>query len=150
MFRSSPINILIIVLLAAFLFFRQEKIDAEIVPPQQFVYAPQVIKNPEGSFAMIGTASWYSRRSPGIRKHTANNEIFDENSLTCAIWGRSFNSKVRVTNLENGRSVILRVNDRGPHIRYFREGRIIDLTKAAFKEISNSKKGLIRVQVDFL
>ena len=55
---------------------------------------------------------------------------------------------VRVTNLENGQFVIVRVNDRGPHDRYVRKGRVIDLTKAAFRRISNSKKGLIDVRVE--
>ena len=150
MFRPTFINFLVVFLLAGFFLFRQEKIEADNVPLQQLIYSPPVTFGPGGIFSMTGTASWYSRRSPGINKHTASNEIFDDNSLTCAIWGRSFNSKVRVTNLENGRSVVLRVNDRGPHGRYFRQGRIIDLTKAAFKEISDTKSGLIRVQVDFL
>ena len=70
--------------------------------------------------------------------------------MTCAIWGPAFNSRVRVTNVKNGKSIILRVNDRGPHGRYFRQGRIIDLTKAAFQKLSDSKKGLLQVKVEFL
>ena len=109
-----------------------------------------IVREPDGRYSMIGKASWYSRNSPGIKKRTANNEIFKDTSMTCAIWGAAFNSRVRVTNLNNGKSVVLRVNDRGPHGRYFREGRIIYLTKSAFKRLSNTKNGLINVKVEFL
>lgn len=99
---------------------------------------------------MAGRASWYSRTDPGINRHTANMEIFDDRDMTCAMWNVPFNQKLRVTNLANGKSVIVRVNDRGPHKRYVRKGRVIDLTKAAFKRLSGSQKGLIRVQIEFL
>jgi len=98
----------------------------------------------------IGKASWYSRRSPGIRKRTANNEIFNDREMTCAMWGVPFNQKVRVTNLDNGKSVVVRVNDRGPHKRYVRKGRLIDLSKKAFQEIASLKKGLIKIQLELL
>lgn len=98
----------------------------------------------------IGKASWYSERSPGINKRTANNEYFDDSELTCAIWGIAFNQKIKVTNLTNGKSVVVRVNDRGPHKRYVRRGRIIDLTKGAFAQIGALKKGLIDVEIEFL
>lgn len=109
-----------------------------------------LIREANGKYSMIGKASWYSRRSPGINKRTANNEVFRDTDMTCAVWGPAFNSKVRVTNLKNGKSVILRVNDRGPHGRYFRQGRIIDLTDSAFRQLSNTKNGLIDVKVEFL
>jgi len=109
-----------------------------------------IVREANGKYSMIGKASWYSRRSPGIKKRTANNEIFKDTGMTCAIWGAAFNSKVRVTNLKNGRSIVLRVNDRGPHGRYFRQGRIIDLTRSAFKRIASTKNGLIDVKVEFL
>lgn len=98
----------------------------------------------------LGKASWYSERSPGINKRTANNEYFDDSDLTCAIWGVEFNQKIKVTNLNNGKSIVVRVNDRGPHKRYVRRGRIIDLTKGAFAQISTLRKGLINVEIEFL
>lgn len=97
-----------------------------------------------------GKASWYSRKSPGIKRTTANMEIFDDEAFTCAMWGAKFNQKLRVTNKANGKSIIVRVNDRGPHKRYVNRGRIIDLTERAFKHLSPTKKGLIDVQVEFL
>lgn len=105
---------------------------------------------PSHSIIKEGKASWYSRKSPGINKRTANNEIFDDEALTCAMWGVSFHQKVRVTNLANGKSIVVRVNDRGPHRRYVHRGRIIDLTERAFRELSPTAKGLIKVQVEFL
>lgn len=105
---------------------------------------------PSIRYTRVGKASWYSRQDPGINKHTANNEIFDDTDLTCAIWGVAFNRHIRVTNLDNGKSIIVRVNDRGPHQRFVRTGRIIDLTKAAFSRLGATKKGLINVEIEFL
>ena len=98
-----------------------------------------------GSFA--GKASWYSSSDRGVRRTTANMEIFNDKELTCAAWGLPFNSLLEVTNLDNGKSVIVRVNDRGPARRLVRRGRVIDLTKSAFSRISHHKKGLINVRV---
>lgn len=105
---------------------------------------------PRRRLVLTGSASWYSERSPGIRRRTANNEIFDDAAMTCAMWGTPFNQRLRVTNLSNGKSIIVRVNDRGPHRRYVKRGRIIDLTKSAFRKIGGLKKGVIKVEVEFL
>ena len=72
-----------------------------------------------------GKASWYG---PGFQgRRTASGERFDMNQLTAAHRTLPFGTKVRVRNLQNGREVVVRINDRGPHIR----DRIIDLSKAA-------------------
>jgi len=104
----------------------------------------------EPKVVRVGKASWYSERDPGIRPRTANNEIFNDEGLTCAMWGVPFNQRIKVTNLDNGKSIIVRVNDRGPHKRFVRNGRIIDLTKSAFQQISSTKKGLINIQIELL
>jgi len=146
-------KIFIILVVTFFLFLRghdkpsDEIAEANSTPSWQH---HSLLREANGKYSMIGKASWYSRHSPGINKHTANNELFKDTGMTCAIWGAAFNSKVRVTNLKNGKSVILRVNDRGPHGRYFRQGRIIDLTQSAFKVLSSTKNGLIDVKVEFL
>ncbi len=101
-------------------------------------------------YTRVGQASWYSRHDPGINKFTANNEIFDDRNMTCAMWGVAFDREIKATNLANGKSVIVRVNDRGPHVRFIRQGRIIDLTKAAFELIADSDQGLIPVELEFL
>ena len=98
----------------------------------------------------FGKASWYSRFDPGINKHTANSEIFDDTKLTAAMWNVPFHQLVKVTNLDNGKSVIVRVNDRGPHKRFVRKGRMIDLSRQAFTRIASPRKGLINVQIELL
>lgn len=100
-------------------------------------------------FPVRGYSSWYSRHDPGIRIRTANNEVFNDQVMTCAMWGVKFGTQLKVTNRSNGKYVIVRVNDRGPHRRYVqKEDRVIDLTKAAFSRISPTGKGLIPVKVE--
>jgi rare lipoprotein A len=113
--------------------------------PSQIVYL-----HSSDPIIQIGQASWYSRQSPGINKYTANNEIFDDSDLTAAMWDVPFNQRVRVTNLENGKSVIVRVNDRGPHRRFVEEGRLIDLTRQAFATIASLDRGLIEIELELL
>ena len=102
----------------------------------------------DASFVYLdGLASWYADFSPGIKPTTANMEMFDHTGMTCAMWGVPFNSMVEVTNLNNGRKVTVRVNDRGPAKRLCRQGRVIDLTMAAFERIEDLDKGLTRVKL---
>ena len=96
---------------------------------------------------IIGKASWYSQDDPGILLTTANMEQFDDSEFTCAMWDLPFNSILKVTNLENGKSVIVRVNDRGPARRL---NRAIDLTKAAFSKIADIDKGLADVSIEII
>ena len=102
-----------------------------------------------GTSAVIikGEASWYSQNDPGILLTTANMEIFNDSQLTCAMWDMPFNTVLKVTNLENGKSVIVRVNDRGPAKRL---NRAIDLTKTAFSKIADLEKGLAEVSVEIM
>lgn len=97
-----------------------------------------------------GTASWYSEQSPGVLNTTANMEIFNDSSLTCAMWDIPFDTCLKVTNLENGKFVLVRVNDRGPAKRLVQQGRIVDLTKQAFSEIANLDQGLINVKIEII
>jgi len=91
-----------------------------------------------------GVASYYAHDFHG--KQTSNGEIFDMNSFTAAHRTFPFGTKVRVTNLENKKSVIVRVNDRGP----FKEGRIMDLSLGAAKEIDLIKNGTAKVKLEVL
>ena len=93
----------------------------------------------------VGIASWYSESDPGINLHTANGEIFDDTQRTCASWNFPFGTLLRVTSLKNGKSVVCRVNDRGPAKRL---GRLIDLTSSAFRQVAPLKAGLIQVKVE--
>lgn len=89
-----------------------------------------------------GMASYYGGSWHG--KKTANGEIFNENSLTAAHKTLPFGTKVKVTNLDNGKSVVVRINNRGPYSR----GRVIDLSKAAFSKIASTSKGVTRVKLE--
>ncbi len=88
-----------------------------------------------------GIASWYGSKFHGGR--TANGEIFDMNALSAAHRTLPLPSVVRVTNLENGRSMVLRVNDRGP----FARGRIIDVSRRAAQLLGFHRNGTARVRV---
>jgi rare lipoprotein A len=92
----------------------------------------------------LGTASWYSESDAFINARTSNGEIFNDKRITCASWNFPFNTRLKITNLANGRSVICRVNDRGPAKRL---GRIVDLTRSAFVKISGLNRGLLTVSV---
>ena len=91
-----------------------------------------------------GIASFYANDFNG--KQTSNGEIFDMNALTAAHRTFPFGTKVRVTNLENNKTVVVRVNDRGP----FKEGRMMDLSMGAAKEIDLIRTGTARVRLEVL
>jgi len=105
-----------------------------------------------GSSSVIykGMASWYSEDDEGILVTTANMERFYDQAWTCAIWDMPFNTILKVTNVDNGKYMYVRVNDRGPAKRLVAEGRIIDLTKAGFSIIGDLEDGLIRVKIEVL
>ena len=84
----------------------------------------------------IGRASWYGREHHG--KRTASGTRFDMNALTAAHRSLPLGTVLRVENLENGRSVVVRVNDRGPYVK----GRIIDLSMAAAGRLGLKEQGL--------
>jgi rare lipoprotein A len=92
----------------------------------------------------IGVASWYGHSYHG--RPTANGEVYDMYALTAAHPTLQLPSLVEVVNLENGRSLILRVNDRGPFVK----NRLIDLSLAAARELGFERQGLAPVQVRYL
>jgi len=91
-----------------------------------------------------GIASFYADKYQN--RLTANGERFDQRAMTVAHKSLPFDSVVRVINVNNGRSVVVRINDRGPFIR----GRIIDLSYAAFSRIENPREGLADVVIEVL
>lgn len=91
-----------------------------------------------------GMASYYGSAHAGNR--TANGERFDPAGLTAAHRSLAFHSRVAVTNIANGREVIVRVNDRGP----FHKSRIIDISHAAAKQIGMDRSGTARVRLELL
>ncbi len=100
--------------------------------------------NESYEFVETGIASWYG---PGFHgKKTANGESFDENELTAAHRTLQMPSLVRITNLENGKSLVLRVNDRGPYAH----GRVIDVSKRAAELLGFRMKGTARVKLEVI
>jgi len=91
--------------------------------------------------AEVGNASWYGKRHQG--KRTASGERFDEYAMTAAHPTLPFGTRLRVTNLESRRSVIVRVNDRGPFV----DGRIVDLSLAAARALGIAEDGVARVKL---
>jgi len=101
-------------------------------------YVP--LRQAEG-FSEVGLASWYGRDFHGRR--TANGEVYDMYARTAAHKLLPLGTTVRVTNLENGREVVARVNDRGPFV----DGRIIDLSYALARDLAMAEQGVARVRV---
>ncbi len=121
-------------------------------PPLTAINKPNKTPTNESGLASVqpvtsrrkGMASWYG---PGFHgRLTANGERYNQNGLTAAHKTLPFGTQVRVTNLNNGRSVIVRINDRGPYIH----GRVIDLSKGAANVIGLISSGVAPVQLEIL
>ncbi len=91
-----------------------------------------------------GKASYYARHHHG--KKTASGERFDQNKLVAAHRNLPFGTRVRVTNLRNGRQVTVRITDRGPFVK----GRIIDLSRSAAKRLDMVRSGITHVRIETL
>ena len=94
-----------------------------------------------GSVSESGVASYYAHKYHG--RTTASGERFDMNDMTASHKTLPFGTRVRVTNVSNGRSVTVRINDRGPFVK----GRVIDLSLAAAKKLDMINAGLAQVQL---
>jgi rare lipoprotein A len=106
-----------------------------------FAYSSSAVTISAPGYAQDGIASYYKSG-----RVTANGERFNPNGLTAAHRSLRFGTRVRVTNLRNGRSVIVRINDRGPFVR----GRIIDLTYGAAQVVGMHGSGVAQVSVAVL
>ena len=91
-----------------------------------------------------GLASWYGGKFHG--RLTSSGEVFDTNELTAAHRTLPFGTRVKVTNLENGKSVVVKINDRGPFV----EPRILDLSRAAAEELGMVNTGVARVSLEIV
>ena len=107
---------------------------------KRYHFPPAV--RPEIGFTQTGTASWYGPQHQG--KRTSSGERFDMNGLTAAHNNFAFGTRVKVTLLASGRSVVVRINDRFPN----HKGRVIDLSRAAAKEIGLMRRGTGRVRLE--
>jgi rare lipoprotein A len=97
---------------------------------------------PSLRFLQSGEASWYGREQHG--RLTASGEIFNRHKLTAASRHLPLNSVVKVTNEKNGRSVQVRINDRGPYAK----GRVLDLSEAAADSLDMKKSGTAPVKIE--
>ncbi|MBI1940652.1 MAG: septal ring lytic transglycosylase RlpA family protein [Acidobacteria bacterium] len=108
-------------------------------PPASVATVVKVVPQDQGK---VGVASWYGEECQG--NLTASGEVFDLNGLTAAHWEYPFGTRVKITNLKNNKSVVVRVNDRGPGI----EGRLIDVSMAAAQQLGFLNSGLTDVRVE--
>jgi len=106
--------------------------QVSLTPPEQ----------PAPRDSMVGVASWYGAHWQG--RKTASGTRFDVRKLTAAHRSLPLNSHVRVTNLENGQSVVVLINDRGPYV----DGRDIDLSTAAARHLGMIKEGIAPVRIE--
>lgn len=106
-------------------------------PYKQYKPHPELV-----GYTQTGIASYYALKFQFRR--TASGEMFNNLAMTAAHKTLPFGCKVRVTNMKNGKSIIVKINDRGPFI----QGRIIDLSRAAFARIGDTKSGTITVRIE--
>lgn len=104
-----------------------------------------LIANAAPATKRLGVASWYVDSNDNV--WTASGAVFDPNALTCASYSYPLGTRLRVTDPQSKRSVVVQVNDLGPAKRL---GRLIDLTPAAFRRLAPLKNGLILVDVEKL
>ncbi len=122
----------------------QPWLERERVGPPYQANGRWYVPTPEPGYAQTGTASWYGSQFHGQR--TASGETFDQDALTAAHPTLPIPSLVQVTNLENGREVIVRVNDRGPFVG----DRLIDLSRRGAEVLGFEQAGHARVHVRYL
>ena len=119
--------------------------EATAAPVSSVQLKPEVLKKVDKVKPyQVGTASWYGQIFEG--KPTASGEPYDMYDMTAAHLKLPMGSYVRVTNLRNGRAVVVRVNDRGPIV----PGRIIDLSYGAARALQFKQRGLQRVRLDLV
>jgi rare lipoprotein A len=126
---------------------RPATIAPPAVPPASATpasLAPQKPAESAAAHALRGLASWYGGRFNG--RHTASGEVFDMNAMTACHPTLPFGSMVRVVNLSNHRSVVVRITDRG----YLYEGRIIDLSYGAATKLAMTESGIASVELQVL
>jgi rare lipoprotein A len=113
-------------------------LETEQAPPSAKIPAPS-----QSTMMETGLASWYGSRHHG--KRTASGEVFNQDKFTAAHRTLPWGSKVKVTNLANGKSVEVRINDRGP----FAKGRIIDVSRAAARALDIVGQGIATVRIEW-
>lgn len=115
-------------------------------PAKQQTTQPQATSNPaKGRLVQSGKASYYNAAFHGRR--TASGERYDQNAFTCAHGSLPFGCRIRVTNQRNQKSVVVKINDRGA---FHKHGRVVDLSRAAAKELGMLSSGIAPVKIEVL
>jgi rare lipoprotein A len=127
---------------------RSETPPAANVPsPVETKQGPEAARAPAPSqptMTETGLASWYGAKHHG--KRTASGEVFIQDRLTAAHPTLPWGSRVKVINLDNGKSVDVRINDRGP----YKQGRIIDVSRAAARALGMVQRGIANVRIEWV
>lgn len=124
--------------------FKYGVIAAALVATEACAGNPPPMAAVDAGWEDVGEASWYGPGFHGNR--TASGEVYDMEAMTAAHKRLPFGARVRVLNMDNGREIEVRINDRGP----FARGRIIDLSRAAAREIGMLGSGTARVRISVL
>ena len=138
--------------------FREVKIPESATKVHSQIENRKVLIKPIGKGGTYGLASYYGKKWNG--RTTANMEIYNCELHTCASPTLPFNTILRVTNLDNGKTIIVRVNDRGPY-KMDKKGkalfpliphpkRILDLSRKSFMTIGDLKKGLLNIKYEIV
>jgi peptidoglycan lytic transglycosylase len=142
-------SVLVLVALVGFTVIKSEKYNIDDTPKLVEEFVPntvtQKVVNPEAvTYTDLGKmkASWYGPKFHG--KRTANGEIYNQMAFTAAHKSLPFGTLLKLTNPRNGKSVIVRINDRGPYI----PGRQIDLSKGAAIELGVMSNGVSKINVE--
>lgn len=123
---------------------KKQKIDPTIATAQVSDKQQSIERIPPTERILYGSASWYGKECHGTA--AASGERFDMNDLTAAHRTLPFDSKIKVTNLDNGKTCVLRVIDRGPFV----DGRIIDVSYEAAKQLGFLQQGVAQVRIEVL
>lgn len=125
---------------------RRQALNSKVEIPQSepsvIDHLNNVASNTIRKFTQTGVASWYGRQFHG--RKTASGDTFDMNALTAAHRSLPLNCYIRVTNKDNGKSVVVKVNDRGP----FHGNRVLDLSYGAAKKLGITNSGTAKVSIE--
>lgn len=152
LYLRRRVTITAAVAIAAFALSACSGTDAQHPGPSSYYQQQALAKRPahprpyaaptrQNSYDIVGIASWYGKPYHGRR--TASGQVYNMYQMTAAHPSLPFGTRVVVTNLDNGRSVVVTINDRGPFVR----GRIIDVSRKAAGQLGFLNKGVTRVGV---
>jgi rare lipoprotein A len=139
--RRLAVFLVLPLMVSACLFMGSTGISKPAQPKPESI---EVERPSEKRKTIRGMASFYGSRFQG--KTTASGEVFDKDALTAAHRTLPFGTRLKVKNIENGKSVVVRINDRGPFVK----GRVLDLSKEAARQLGILVDGVVQVEAEVL